>query len=161
MTECSHKEMVWDGPDPSVGIFGYLVGCAICGAEALEFTEVYDEEPYDGLIIGFDVAKWGKSEAEQEEEARMDELETLARYAEYDRRRKEASAALEYALETIADWHKAAQDALTPVGSTNWKTYREREAWMVARYELASQEHARRNAESLRALARAMGKGQE
>jgi len=52
--KCKHTNVIWDGPDESVGIFGYLVGCADCDAEALAFDEDWDEQR--GLVIR--VTKW-------------------------------------------------------------------------------------------------------
>ena len=55
---CEHPTLDWEGPDESVGLFGYVVWCEECGASAEEFTEEWD----DGFRLGFDVTKWGPPE---------------------------------------------------------------------------------------------------
>jgi hypothetical protein len=57
---CPHTDLAWEGPDPDVGIFGVALWCDGCGATALEFHEVYEDDP-DGTeypAVGFKVTKW-------------------------------------------------------------------------------------------------------
>jgi hypothetical protein len=64
--ECVHAHLDFEPPDPSVGIFGYLLWCDDCGAEALEFTPEItgtDEYAYES---GWIVTRWGESDADTE-----------------------------------------------------------------------------------------------
>lgn len=66
---CPHTELAWEGPDESVGIFGVSLWCDGCGATAVEFHEVYDD---DGITeyppVGFKVTKWEAPEVVQVQE---------------------------------------------------------------------------------------------